>query len=430
MNAGLKKLFAMIRKLRTSKAILPIVQLAGGSAVAQLITVLVSFATARIYTPEMFGAYTLLLSIVSLFAPVLSLRYDYSIVIAQDEEVNALMVTSLLVLLGFTMIIFPGLVLYFSRTTEITHNLGGYSYLVIVLLFFTGLVNILNNYNNRYGEYGLISSTQIIRTFIKNACFVIFGLLQASSLSLLLSEICGSIFGIIRQSRRLRENRQYLYIITKSDILIVASKYRNQPFFSAPAQLINSASYSLLNFFLSDLFGLAIFGQYAMSYRVLTLPMMIISANVAKVFYQQASQENRETGLYFKAFRRMSIVLLVIAVPMTLVLIFFSPCLFATFYGSTWREAGAYVQILAPMFGIRFLVSPLIPALIITGKQKLEMLMQFMFIISSLIAYFIANTCGLLSYDFMLIISILYSTVYLAIFIVIFKQSRRKLTEA
>lgn len=415
---------ALVGRAKKSKVLLPVAQLAGGSVAAQLITVLVSFATARIYAPEMFGAYTLLLTAVNLFSPILSLRYDYSIVVAKEEEVHPLVAASFLIMLGLVALLSAGLVFYFRGVAEIRERLGGFAYLVIPVLLFSGLVNLLTNYNNRYREYGIISSTQVLRTFVKNACYILFGLLRANSVSLLLSEAVGSVLGVSRQSRRLRAHWQQIRQVRWEEARQALVRYRNQPLYSAPAQLLNSASYSLLNFALTDLFGLAVFGYYSLSYRILTLPMTIISANVAKVFFQQAGQEKRTRGHYRAAFRRMALGLTAVAVPLLLFLLFLAPRVFGVFYGEKWEEAGVFVQIMAPLFCVRFVVASLTSGLIISSRQRLEMLMQGLFLAALGLVYLLARRLNWSARECLAGVTALYSLVYLLYFMVLYRLSR------
>ena len=58
----------------------PMVQLTIWSIFAQLITFILSPVTTRIFSPEQFGFYTLISSVVSMVMPILSLKFDSLIV--------------------------------------------------------------------------------------------------------------------------------------------------------------------------------------------------------------------------------------------------------------------------------------------------------------------------------------------------------------
>ena len=70
----------LIKNLRQNKALSSITTLASGSLIAQVITILTSPITTRIFTPEELGTYTLLITAVNMFGPIICLRYDLAIV--------------------------------------------------------------------------------------------------------------------------------------------------------------------------------------------------------------------------------------------------------------------------------------------------------------------------------------------------------------
>ncbi len=69
-----------------SSYIKSIIQLATETLIAQIITIVVAPITTRLYTPEEIGVYTLIISIISIFGPIINGRYDFSIVYAKNEE--------------------------------------------------------------------------------------------------------------------------------------------------------------------------------------------------------------------------------------------------------------------------------------------------------------------------------------------------------
>ncbi|CAH0346465.1 hypothetical protein BCI9360_02802 [Bacillus sp. CECT 9360] len=407
-----------------------IYQLTMGSFLAQMITIIIAPIMTRLYTPEQIGIYTLILTLVAMFGPVLCGKYDHAIVTAENEkEVMQLIVGSMLFSFLFIVLITIGYKFYLTINPKITEEVGGSAYLIIAILFLTVFVNILTAYNNRHKEYKTISSVIVTRSLAQNVGIVIFGLLKLGSIGLLLSQLLGMLVGFKRQGKHLYQNRIQLKNIHLQGIKTSLIKYKNLPMFSMPAHLINTASYSILNFFIIGLFGLGIFGYYAISYRILGLPLNIISMNVSKVFFQKASEENQLTGNYSKSLKQISLFLLCLSIPMVMILMILGPYIFELVFGEEWNVAGFFVQILAPMYGVRFIVSALTPALIISGKQKAEFYMSSLFIVGSVVSYIICKIMGLDIYTFLSCISITYSIIYTIFYLYIFKLSNDSTTE-
>ncbi|OAS21867.1 lipopolysaccharide biosynthesis protein [Paenibacillus oryzisoli] len=402
-----------------------IYQLTMGSFLAQIITVLVAPFMTRLYAPEEIGIYTLLLTVVTIFGPVLCGKYDQAIVAAEDEnEIVQLIVGSIFVSFVFIILITIGFNIYLTLNSQITDKVGGFAYLVIGVLFITVFVNILTAYNNRYKEYKIISTVIVTRTLAQNVGVLVFGLLKFGSIGLLLSQLIGMLVGFKRQGKHLYQNRRKLREVTFKGIKTSLIKYKDLPRFSMPAHFINTAAYSILNFFIIDLFGLAVFGFYAISYRILGLPLNLISMNVSKVFFQRAFEEKKMLGNYRSSLKIISVFLLCLSIPMVIILFMLGPFVFRQVFGGGWNEAGVYVQILSPMYGLRFIVSALAPALIISGKQKMEFYMSNLFIIASVLSYMVCKLMGGEIYIFLTIITLTYSLIYIIFYLYIYKLSK------
>ena len=72
------------------------------------------------------------------------------------------------------------------------------------------------------------------------------------------------------------------------DIIAVAKIYRKQPMCSAPAIFINSFAYSVINILVDEIFGTVYLAYYSLSYRMLGMPLSLVSGNTAKAYYEKA----------------------------------------------------------------------------------------------------------------------------------------------
>lgn len=415
------------KKILSSDYFKSVFRLTVGSLIAQLITALVSPISTRLYKPEQLAVYTLILTVSSMFGPVLCGKYDMAIVSAKDEkEVTNLIVGGLAVSAVSITLVTMGYRFYLQKKPEILEEVGRFAYLLVAILIINALINLLNRYNNRHKEYKLISSVYVLRTGFQNIGLVLFGFLKLGSLGLLLSQILGSLVGLKRQSKRLIENRSVFKDVKLSEVKDTLLKHKKLPIYSMPAHFLNSASYSMLNFYITELFGLGILGYYSITYRILGIPLTLVSLNVSKVFFQRASEEKNKTGAYRRTLMQLTLFLACLSIPMVLVLVTLGPFLFELFFGEGWGVAGIYAQILAPMYGLRFIVSALTPALVISGEQRLELVLQSLFIITSIISYVVCSWTGYGINIFLLFISVFYSIIYIMLYMVIFKLSKKR----
>ena len=168
-----------------------------------------------------------------------------------------------------------------------------------------------------------MTSVYVIRTTAQNLLMVMSGMLKTGVFGLISSQVLSQLLGIKKQGEELSEHKKELKKISKNDILNVAKKYKKQLLYSTPASFANSFSYSSINLFISSLFNNTILGYYSISYRVLGLPLNIISSNVSKVFFEDASNEYHKKGSFKHSLLRTTSFLGIISVIMVIGLVLF-----------------------------------------------------------------------------------------------------------
>ncbi len=396
-----------------------IMTLASGSVLAQVITILASPLTTRIYSPSELGVFTFITTAVNMFGVVINGRIEMAIVTDNDENnVYPLIVISFIIDLILSVLVSLGYLIYFICFKK------EYLWTVLFifsLLFVTGLINILNSYNNRYREYKLMTSVFVTRTVTQNVLTILLGLIKNNVFNLLLSQILGLINGLRKQSKVLLANRDKLKIHINFRNII--KKQRKYLIYSIPASFMNGFSYSSINLFIQNLFGMEMLGFYSISYRVLGIPLNIISNNVSRVFIQDATVELNKYGNYKNSFKKNFLFLIIMSLLLIIGLTFIIPDLCTLFFGESWAQVGDFIRILAPMFGIRLMVSALASGLIVSNKQNLEMLLQSLLFIASLICFFVVSVFKLHILVYLKSINILFSIIYLLFLFIIYKDS-------
>lgn len=401
-----------------------ITALASGSIIAQVITFIASPIMTRIYTSDEIGEYTLILTVVTMFGSVICGKYDMSIVPEEKEErVFPLVKLSFIICLTLSLLISIAYGIYSLGDSKSSISILSASIFIFVLLFSTGIGNILLSYNNRNKEYKLMTSVNVFRTLGNCISMIVLGLLKFKSTGLLIAQIIGQMLGMNRQAKSIKPYLRDILKVDKKNMIAAAKKHYKQPMYSMPATFFNSFSYSSINIFINSLFGKSVLGYYSMSYRILGLPLAVVSNNVSKVFFEEASREYNKTKQFNKTFNKTSLFLCILAIPMVLFMIFLAPPIFKWFFGERWEISGHYVKILAPMFGIRFLVTALSPGMIIAKKQKSELILQVLFVIVSIATYVISKIINTSIYDYLKIISISFSSIYIVYYFALLKYS-------
>lgn len=398
--------------------------LASGTLLAQLVTALASPVMTRLFSTTEIGQYTYILSIINLFYPVVALRYDYMIVPEKkDSRVFALLKLSFSLLTFFSVVIGIG---YFAFNFN-KDNVIVISVMLVLMMISNGFVDIIGNYNNKYGQYKLMSSTYAFRSIVQNILMIIAGFLHLGIIGLIASQLIGSFAGLSRQSKDIITRRKDIWEVGLDEVKNVAVKYKAQALLSTPAIFMNSFSYNALNFAISFAFGNSILGLYSLSYRILGMPVTLISGNLSKVYFEEAANEYKETGCFKKSFNTIVKYTLPIAICVLLGLVILAPMVFSIVFGSNWREAGVMAQILAPMFSIRIVANTLGPSIWITQKQKYDVIFQVLLVLGLGITVVSKFLLDITVYEFLGVYCISNSMVYLYSIYVHYQLSRGKL---
>jgi len=133
-----------------------------------------------------------------------------------------------------------------------------------------------------------------------------------------------------------------------------------------------------------------------------------LAGSVLSVFKEDASRQYRETGqcrqIYIKTLRALAVFGIVPFAG----LYFFSDLLFGLIFGEQWRQAGRYASILAPMFYMQFISSPLSYTLYIANRQFSDLVWQIILLGMTVSVYYIGREV----YQAVMMYSVGYSLLY------------------
>lgn len=416
----------LLRKCLSNKFLVSFSTLASGSIIAQLITILISPVITRLFTPEEFGFYTVILTAISLFGPIICLKYDMAIVIAKTERDSYALIKLclyLVILLSIIISILYGIIVFQGEYSA--KEMWNIIIVISILLMAYGANNILLAYNNRHGLYRLIASVTVFRTTTNNILLVSCGLLNFGLSGLILSQIISSLTGLWRQSIEIRKN-----ILKIKDIRIIKIKeifFENLkfPIFNASSALITTSVYSSINLFIALSFSVQQLGFYSLSYRILGIPFTIISANIARVFFESATKELEAEGSYSKTYNKTKKILFITIIPVIILLAMVAPWIFPFLFGEEWAIAGIYVTLLSPMFAVRLIAESLTTSFIVSGKQHVELLFQSLLLLGQLLIYLFTLIFDIPIEQFLILISILYLVIYGIMISVMSKLSKK-----
>lgn len=344
-----------------------------GTTIAQAIPIAISPILTRIYTPEDFGIFTLYLSILGLVAVIATGRYEMAIVLPKsDEEAINILALSIFITLFLTFFTALIIVIFGEKILNMlnANNLGDLLYLMPLSLLLAGLYQSFNYWSNRKKHFKNMANSRIAQTLGSGVGQLGFGFSTLSG-GMILGNLLGGILSVyVLMKKFFLYDKNLIKNVEKEKIIIEMKKYKNFPLVNSLHVFSDVLKTSLSTMLIASFFGSSILGFYALSLRILQVPLGIIGSSFGQVLYQRfnSAKENNET-IYIIA-KNILIKLFIIALPVFSLLYFVAPDLFSFIFGEKWRIAGEYTQILLPYLFLNFLISPISQIPIILGKQK------------------------------------------------------------
>jgi len=162
--------------------------------------------------------------------------------------------------------------------------------------------------------------------------------------------------------------------------------------FSLPSSLLNSLVGQLPLFMVGLKHGALAAGLFALTQRVLAAPISLIAYSILEVFKRQSVHDFQTLGNCRDVYRHTFKALFLLALGPSLILFQFSPELFAFVFGEAWRPAGAIARVLAPLYFLNFIASPLSYVFFVAGKQKIELVWQLALFLMTITVFLAPGT--------------------------------------
>jgi lipopolysaccharide exporter len=370
-----------------------------GTSIAQIIIIIASPIITRLYSPEAFGVFALVISITSIIGVLASMRYEYAIMLPDsDEDAANLAVGCILLVCLISGLCIP--VIWFGQNIIITYlnaqELGLYLWLVPIIVFFSGIFTVLSYWNTRSRNFRRLSNAQVSQSVASTGTQIGAGYAGYTSGG---SLIAASIIGLGVATTMLwgqiwRDNKTLLKkFIGWEKIIQGFDRYKNFPKYSTLSSLLNTLSWQLPVLLLGAFFSPIISGYYALGMRTLQFPMNFIGNALFQVSFQRAAEAKDKDSISSLVENVFHILLIIGMVPI-LILALIGADFFSVVFGAQWREAGVYVQILSVWMLFWFLSSPLSMIFDVLEKQALDLKLNIVLLVTRIMSLVIGGLYG------------------------------------
>ena len=405
------------RKVTSSSFLRNVGVISGGSALGHLFTLAAAPLLTRIYGPNEFGVLGLFTTVMSVFGVAVTLQYEISIPVGENER-EAAYLTMGSILLSVPISIAGGGVLgLFMRNSYL--GLGAKPwYLPLLLscsLLAVGLFTVLRYWALREGHFGGIAQGVVVQSAARALLQTAIGALGFKASGLLLGETLGRGMGMSKMLRgSWRSLLKLVYPFTWTELYAVLWRYRKFPLYSFPSSFLDSLCLALPLPLLIRMYGVATGGYYSLVWKAITVPSVLITVAVADTFHSRLATCVRSSpeGV-LQLFRVASIGLLLVGCIPATILVIWGSRLFLLVFGSHWAVSGAMAALLAPWYLAQFVVSPLSRVVVILSGQEMKLAWDILCLLSLFGIFTFAHSRG---FDVFVTIRLL-SAVYASLFV-------------
>lgn len=356
-----------------------VIILSSGTAVAQIIGMLLSPIITRIYGPEAYGLMGTFSAIISIITPIAALTFPIAIVLPKREEnAKGLIKLSLIICTIISIIVAISLLLFQEQIIRLFQldEVESYIYLIPLVILFAGLLQVIEQWLIRTKQFSISAKATLLQSIIVNGGKVVGGLFSpVASVLILLTSLNQGLKAVLLILFTRKSNKKLLGIPVKERVSIkeLFKKYRDFPMFRAPEVFLNAISGSLPILLLTSLFGPISAGFYSIGRTVLNIPSQLIGNSVGDVFYPRISEAANNNENLTKLIKKATFYLGIAgAIPYGIVIIF-GPWLFGFVFGDDWVTAGEYARWIAIWSFFGFVNRPSVRALPVLSAQGFQL---------------------------------------------------------
>ena len=352
-----------------------------GTAAVAVIGFAVTPIMSRLYAPAAYGVFALFNSLVANISLFSTLAYPNAFLLPRLRErfhalvqLSFLLAILVLVLTEMAVVVWHAPLLHWLKAEE----LGRWIYVVPVTVFVFNLMMIMNSWYLRTKEFAKRASIDVGTSLVGRALTLGAGyVLQGSPTGLLFGDVFTKTAGFLSMyfSGINRQVREVAGTFSWERIKLVASEYREYPYYVLPTAYLNTLASQLPILVLTSAFGTTAVGLYAFSTSLLELPISLIGNAIAPVFLQKATEIYEQEperlkqiclDLYNKLFYLGLLPFGIITV--------YGDWIFKFAFGARWEQAGVFTAYLGYYYIFKLASYATSPIYAVFRKQRTVLL--------------------------------------------------------
>lgn len=349
----------------------------------------------RLYTPDEYGRFALLVAIAAVVGTAPALRYEFTVPLpSSDEDARALVWGGLGLSLLFLGTVLP--VTLFAEhqgwLEKYFSEVDGLFPWVPALATAYAVFRLLNQWAIRQQAYSRTGRRNFFQSATTAGTQISLGVSGASAFGLWWGALVGQLAGIASLSIRSG------LCIKPPHLSRIVSNLRGYVRFAltlTPAGLINASGIFVPIVMLAALYSAEDVGAFGLATQLVSVPLVLLGQAIAQVYLGELSRRSRDGGqeleaLFFTATKRLALLAAVLLV----VLLIAPPLLFPPLLGQAWDTSGLMAQALSLTVCAQFISSPLSQTLIVLERTGIQLIWDATRLLFAILVFVVCADVG------------------------------------
>ena len=359
-----------------------------GQVLAISITLLTLPIITRLYTPELYGAFLILSSILAAIAPISCLGFEKAVLIPKSRRT----ITNLIIVAICANGLVAGLfVLFiFIGGNWLTQLLAIPTDSSLLLVLPVGII-VFGNYriitfisirNNKFTKQAV---AQVSESSFERIIGLFGGLIGPSAWWLIVARLVGIGSGALVLLPKYNRSSVYSNYKKLLDMnwrrLFVTCRHYVNFILSSIAAVLNSFSKELPLLTFGILYSPEIVAYYGLGRAVVGRPLGMIGDSLSKAFFYTAADTKRRGESLTQIAINIVKYPVILALPPVIIILVTSDIFIPVVFGSKWTEAGLFLQVMAIPFLFMFIYRPISILFEVQQKQRVRLILNIALVV-------------------------------------------------
>ena len=365
-----------------------------GTFFAQVLSLLAVPVLTRLYSPEEFGSYNLLILIIIVLLPISTLKIETLLVTSKNNiETKELLVLSLIVPFIISILSFPFIFVIQYFYLDLAQKSFAYSILFSIVLLTLSYIAIFTQLALKVGAYKKIAISSFMQNLSTYLLQILFGFYKPLSSYLILSFTIGRLIGILPLANTIKV-KTFKTKVNLSHVYFLAKKYSKLNAILILTSVLESLIYLLPSIAALYIFGIKYSGFIGLIQTLLLASVTLIGGSYSSVLFSEVAKVTG-TDSYDKSLARSIVIRIFKSIGF--VSLFYSILIFTAgekifslIFNSDWTESASLLTWLALPFALSIIWRPITILLLLTKNWHNYLYLTLVNFVTSLIFGYLA----------------------------------------